>query len=245
MTASRKRELLANTESVHQLSAAEQAYQWIRLEILTFGMEPGSAVSEMSLSKMCGLPIAAIRAAVPRLRQDGLLINLNRRGQMVSPVTLENIEQTYEMRFLLEPAAAEKSVNRIDLKKLKKLDIKARAPTQSGVNKRASEVNSMLANRDFHVAIADSSGNQQLAKCLRDVHDRVMRFQYLLRHSEAGGLPWKNSHEDIIAAFEQTDTKMVNKAIREHIRKGRELTVNAVLSLPEFKQLHLTGESAG
>lgn len=219
------------------ISAAELAYRRIRLEILTFGLRPGATVSEASLARQFAMPIAAIRAALPHLRHDGLLINKNRRGQMVTPVTLDDIEQTYELRQLLEPVAAQYAVRRVDVEQLRELDSRARAPAHG--DDRDSEVESIFANRDFHVLIAEASGRHQLARFISALHDQTIRFQYLLRHSERGEHEWQHSHDEILAAFEQRDPERAAEAMRSHIRSGREFTLQAVLRFPEFGQLPL------
>jgi len=226
----------ADGNSPPPISRAEQAYRQIRLAILSFELRPGEVVSEGALADRFDLKIASVRAALPRLRQEGLLIN-QQRGQIVSPVTLQDIQQTYELRFLLEPAAAEKAVRRLDASVLRELDEQARAPTEPG--DRASELQSIFANRDFHVSIAQNCGNEQLLKYIRELQDETIRFQYLLRQSEAGGIPWQHSHENIIAAFEEKSPQKAAEAMKEHIRLGRSHTLQAVMELPEFQQLPL------
>ena len=175
------------------LSRTEQAYDRIRLEILTFGLLPGELISEVALAERFDLSLAAVRAVLPRLRHDGLLINKKRRGQMVSPVTLEDIENTYELRYLLEPRAAEKAVGNVNVDLLRKLDEPASVPTLS--SDRKTKLDAMIAHREFHLAIAAACTNEQLAQWIGHLNDKVLRFQYLdLRSSEVGGFGWRNNH---------------------------------------------------
>jgi DNA-binding GntR family transcriptional regulator len=226
------------------LSRTEEAYDRIRLEILTFGLLPGELVSEVALAERLELSLAAVRAVLPRLRHDGLLINKKRRGQMVSPVTLEDIENTYELRYLLEPRAAEQAVGNIDKGVLKKLNERASPATLP--SDRQTKLDAMFAHREFHLAIAAACTNKQLAQWICHLNDKVLRFQYLdLRSSEARGFGWRNNHADIVAAFDKGDPKKAAEAMREDVSGGRELVLQAIMDLPEFRKLNLTGSNLG
>ncbi len=54
-----------------------------------------------------GLGKSPIRAALPRLVQEGFVEKSSERGTFVAPLTLRAVRDTYQMRYLLEPAAAE------------------------------------------------------------------------------------------------------------------------------------------
>ncbi len=232
--------ITANPASSAPLSRTEQAHGRIRLEILTFGLLPGEMISEVSLANRFDLSIAAVRAALPRLRQDGLLINKKRWGQMVCPITIEDIEHTYELRSLLEPLAAKKAVKNLDAGRLRQLDEKVSAGQLFG--DRESGVDAIFAHREFHIAIATACGNSQLAKWISELLDKVVRFQYLdLRHSEARGISWQDCHQDIITAFENGDPQQAVEAMQADVNGGRELVLQAITNLPEFRKLNLGG----
>ena len=232
--------VIADGQSRNPLSRTEQAYERIRLEILTFGLSPGELISEVSLAERFDLSLAAVRAVVPRLRHEGLLINKKRRGQMVSPVTLEEIDNTYELRYLLEPKAVEQAVGNVDVAALRALDEKASAWTLAGGRK--SKLDAMFAHRQFHLAIAAACTNEQLAQWIGHLIDKVLRFQYLdLRSSEVGGFDWRANHAGILTALDEGDPQRAADAMRQDISNGRGLVLQAALGLPEFRRLNLGG----
>ncbi len=227
-------------ESSGRSSRAEQAYSRIRLEILTFGLLPGEMVSEVALTERFELSLGAVRAVLPYLRQDGLLINKKRRGQMVCPVTLDDIDNTYELRCLLEPVAAEKAVTRLNAETLRDLDEEVSAHILAG--DRESLVEAIFAHRDFHVAIAAACGIPQLARWISDLHDKVVRFQYLnLQNAEAQGVSWPDNHKDIINAFEDSDPQRAAEAMQEDVSGGSESMLQVILSRPEFREMNIAG----
>src|ERR1700757_4933025 len=88
-------------------SLSEQAYQRIRAEILFFQLAPGSRISESSLTERFSLRLAAVRTALVRLGQEGLIEKTDERTARVAPLTLEDVRDVYGLRIMLEPKAAE------------------------------------------------------------------------------------------------------------------------------------------
>ena len=242
MNSSRSDKQGGKSRNTDRLSSAERVYDRLHLEILTFGLIPGETFSEASLATRFDFPIAAVRAALSRLRQDGLMINKKRLGHMVRPVTLEDIHNTYEMRGLLEPVAVEKAIKYLDPEVLRKLDLELNKATRK--SDRKSQVKALFVHQEFHLTIAQASGNQQLEKWIRELSDHVLRFQYLdIRNSEISGQGWQDQHQDIITAIEQGNARKAAEAMKEDIAGGHELVMQAILNLPEFRKLNLGGSS--
>ena len=101
----------------------DRAYELLRLEILTFQLRPGERTSERLLAKRYGLGMAAVRAALPRLVQEGFVEKSAERGTMISPLTLRGVRDLYQMRYLLEPEAARLAAERgMDVAHIERLD---------------------------------------------------------------------------------------------------------------------------
>src|ERR1700689_1863046 len=99
-------------EGAESLPLMEKAYELIRLDILTFRLKPGEKTSERLLANRYGLGMSPIRAALPRLVQEGLVEKTAERGTFIAPLTLRDVRETYQMRYLLEPVAAELAADR-------------------------------------------------------------------------------------------------------------------------------------
>src|ERR1700723_2201104 len=103
---------LVGLDGADSLLLKERVYELIRLDILTFRLKPGEKTSERLLAARYGMGVAPIRAALPRLVQEGLVEKTAERGTFVAPLTLRAVRDTYHMRYLLEPAAAELAAER-------------------------------------------------------------------------------------------------------------------------------------
>src|SRR5690242_19964780 len=97
----------------------EIAYGRIRHAIVRLDLPPGAPVSEQQLVDEFGLTKAAVRAALARLRADGLLRSAPRRAHVVAPVTLHDVREVYELRLAVEPIAAAAAATRISSQELR------------------------------------------------------------------------------------------------------------------------------
>jgi len=219
----------------------DEAYELIYRDIITFQLKPGERISERVLLSRYNIGKAAIRTVLLRLEQEGLIANRGRKGHEVIPITLESIRNVLELRLILEPAAAEMAAGRADAGRLTKLS----GPT--GVDLSESnwkvDLKYLEANRDFHVAVADYSGNRQLATWIKHLHNLSFRTFYLL---EKSGIPiarGQESHDMILEALLTGDGKRAAKLTRAHLEQVRDYTLSAIVSLPELQQVEITANS--
>jgi GntR family transcriptional regulator, rspAB operon transcriptional repressor len=91
----------------------ELAHEKVRRLILTGELRAGESFSVVQLAAQCGVSRTPLREAVRMLQREGLLIGEPNRRFVVAPFSLEDIEQIYAMRLVLEDAAVRVSVPRM------------------------------------------------------------------------------------------------------------------------------------
>src|SRR6185503_17212063 len=87
-------------------SSGVEAHLRLRRAIVRLELPPSTPVSEASLTERFGLSRAAVRAALARLRAEGLVLAEPRRGHVIAPLTLRDVREVYDLRLLVEPAGA-------------------------------------------------------------------------------------------------------------------------------------------
>src|SRR3954452_7911966 len=156
------------------------AYDRLREAIVRVELEPGAAISEAQLVERFGFTKAAVRAALARLRADGLVLAEPRRGHVVAPLTMRDVLEIYDVRLALEPAAAEAAAGAVDAGELARLTKLARTD--------ADVAEFLAANREVHLAIMRAAGNERAAAILERLLDDSERARILaLRAGAAGG----------------------------------------------------------
>ncbi len=92
---------IAATHADRTANLSERAYQQIRSEILFYQLRPGSRVSEASLVTRFNLRQAAVRSALLRLMQEGLIDRTDERSPRVAPLTLKDVRDIYGLRKII------------------------------------------------------------------------------------------------------------------------------------------------
>lgn len=188
----------------------EHAYTLLRKEILSLGLPPGVEVSEQRLVADFGLSKASVRAALARLRADGLVTAIPRRGHQVAPVTLRDINEVFQLRILLEPEAAALAAGNLTERELRPTVARTYDPRS-----RASIHNFLNANRELHVLVADASGNGRLARSIAQLLDEGERAVHLALAAGAGenGLRIIHEHDELIDALIAGDSAAARRSM--------------------------------
>jgi DNA-binding GntR family transcriptional regulator len=102
-------------------SLADEAYARIRRRIVGCELAPGAQVTEGQLVETHGIGKTPVREALQRLAQEGLVQPIRRSGYRIVPITLRDVRDLFGLRLIVEPAAAELAVGRLDLARLREI----------------------------------------------------------------------------------------------------------------------------
>ncbi|KAB2874165.1 MAG: GntR family transcriptional regulator, partial [Burkholderiaceae bacterium] len=83
---------------------AEQVYRALRDRLRSGAIGAGEVLQEVPLAAQLGVSRTPVREAMARLASEGLLAS-DRRSFAAPALTLADVDDIYELRFLLEPAA--------------------------------------------------------------------------------------------------------------------------------------------
>ena len=87
--------------------ATQVAYDRLRNEIVTLALPPGMLVNERELCARLGVTRLTMIPALHRLAESGLVSILSRRGILISPIDVLDVQQVFDARQALEGKAAE------------------------------------------------------------------------------------------------------------------------------------------
>lgn len=86
-------------------STEDQVYETLRLEIMG-GLEPGTPLRLSSIAERLGVSTMPVRAALRRLEREGLVRQTARKGAVVAPLELHDIQEIQSIRWGIEGLAA-------------------------------------------------------------------------------------------------------------------------------------------
>jgi DNA-binding GntR family transcriptional regulator len=206
----------------------ERVYKLLKDSILNGDLEPGQKLSQGRLAKQMKVSRMPIRQAIERLRTEGLIENAPYKESKVANFSHKDIEETYNLRALLESYSARLAVCNIraeDLKELKKINKKME---ECFFKKNYGKVN--INNKKFHLTIYNRSGNNRLYNIIKNLWNNFPK-DIFWKFSERV----KNSileHKKIVRAIEKGDEQIVEQLIFQHI----ENTKNRLLKITDQSQ---------
>ena len=100
-------------EYMKKESLKQQAYNIIKSKIVTCEYPPNMLLNEEKLKEEIGASRTPIRDALSRLEQEELVEILPKKGIVVAPLSIRQINAVYEVRMLVEPYAIKHYAYRI------------------------------------------------------------------------------------------------------------------------------------
>lgn len=214
------------TDDAQALSLGLAAYAALRRDILSCRHVPGALVTEAELMALYGIGKNSCRIALTRLAHERLIIARPRRGYQVAPITLKDVEEVFALRVQLEPMAARLAIGRVDTALLHRLEAACRDEYAVPVPRRIDTF--MDANKQFHLAVAQATGNERLLRTLSGLMDEMSRLVALGFNVQRVRPEIRHDHNSLIKAFEAGDEKAAETIARRHIEAFRTQTMEKV-----------------
>ena len=176
---------------------------------------------------MAGERSAGVGAALGFLHQAGFVESAGPRTQIVAPLTLASIREIFQLRNLMEPAAAQFAVGKIDISLLR--DLNAECEARSSFTDRNEGYRYLDANYRFHSAIVGATGMPHLQKWLAFIQESVLRIMWISLAAETRAQSWGGGHDEIIQALESGDREKVAEVCLEHLQKGQQIVYELIV----------------
>lgn len=82
----------------------------LRERILHGVIKPGGRINVRQLEKVFGVSHIPIREAIRRLEAEGLVVNVPQRGAVAAAASLNELEEVYDLRRIVEPIVVRRAV---------------------------------------------------------------------------------------------------------------------------------------
>jgi DNA-binding GntR family transcriptional regulator len=200
------------------MSLAEAAYHRLADMIVDGEILPGEPLREMRLATALGTSRVPVREALQRLHDDGWLVKVPRSGARVKLPTIEDVDEVFDLRTLLEVEAVRLAVRHVSLADADKL----RALVQKGTeaSERGDTRAIVHANGLFHASVAELSESKLLCQMLAMV-DRRVRWLFAAVAADRSGHSLQE-HADLVDALVARESDLAMSIIRKHINATRE-----------------------
>ena len=199
---------------------SDRVYQTLRDFLGSHRIRPGERLQEAAIALQLGVSRTPVREALARLHSEGLIASEG-RSYVVPELSDGDIEEIYELRDLLEPAAlAALAAAKPEAESLLPL---AGALDEAVTADRAGDVESFIeANARFHAAWQALVPNHRLVRAL-DLYSGHVRY---LRVLTLGGPAARRAAlagmRNLLAALRRGDAERAERATRDHLKVARQ-----------------------
>jgi DNA-binding GntR family transcriptional regulator len=194
---------------------APSGYEMLRDAITSGVLQPSQRLVEAELSETFGLSRAAVRTALVRLEQDGLVSHERHRGAKVRLITEREAVEIVEARAALESLAvrsAALNATKDDVAELRGLLREMRSLLKAGDLLRVSEVNARL-----HRRLLEISRNQTAIRLTSTLNSQLVRFQFRTILAPGRGPQSLAEHTAVVDAVAAHDPDAAERAMRTHL----------------------------
>jgi DNA-binding GntR family transcriptional regulator len=187
----------------------------VRNMIVDGRLSAGERINEVHLSENLGVSRTPLREALARLFQEGALDNRPRIGYSVRPLTLEEFEDIYAIRPLLDPEAL----------RLAGIPSAGRLDQLNAINDRLLRAKNpdtiITLDDEWHLELIAECPNKVLKDLIRQFIVRTRRYEIALMRERKNVTLASETHKVIMAALRRRDLESACASLRKNLQTGR------------------------
>lgn len=208
------------TDQKDNQSLTAKVFRYIRDCIIDGRYQSGDALVETKLAEELGVSRTPIREALKQLELEDLAESIPNRGVIVKGISVEDIDDIFTIRCILEGLAASWAATRIkqyDLDKLAEL-----IELMELYTRRQDSANLARLDSEFHDIIFTASSSRTLKHILGSLHQNTtFARQNSLTLPERAPKSLEE-HKEIYAALLAHDSDLAKSCIEKHIQTAGE-----------------------
>jgi DNA-binding GntR family transcriptional regulator len=189
----------------------------IRDAILNGDLAAGSRIDQAQLAADLNVSLVPVREALKKLEAEGFVQIVPRRGAFVTQTSLDDMEELYMARTILEGQAAYYAAERLtddDLATLKALNAEMKEALESHNLSRFME-----CNRRFHFIIYDAAQNRYLSNMIASLWELAERYRFRYVYFTDQAPIIQEEHQKILDACVAHNKAQLRDAIAYHMHQ--------------------------
>lgn len=195
--------------------ATNSNYDALREAIVNGDIAPNARLVESDISTTFDMSRGAVRTALIRLEQEGLVVREPHRGARVRQVSDEEAVEILQARAVLEGLAVRQTAERIDEAGIARLE--ACLTRQGELLELGDFLGASDANAELHATLLELSGHGTALRLIRSLNSQTVRYQHrtiLIPGRPAASLA---EHAAIVEAVVAGNPDGAESAMRTHL----------------------------
>jgi DNA-binding GntR family transcriptional regulator len=201
-------------------SASAAASEVIREAIIDGRLGPGARLKEEELARELGMSRTPVREALLLLQSEGLVESIPRRGATVRSYAVDDLDDMYQLRAVLEGYAARRAATRISADVVALLEESCARFDRLRASDDPRDL--VKENLFFHNVILDAAGSGRLVPLVRKVIELPLVYRSFYWYSPEQKLISEHYHKQLTRALGAGDAKRAEMIMTEHVLEARD-----------------------
>jgi DNA-binding GntR family transcriptional regulator len=200
-------------------SAADSAYRALRDAIIEGSLATNTRLTEVAVADDLGLSRTPVREAIKRLIMEGFLTRIPGEGLRVAGLDLDEIDQIFQIRLMLECYAARRAATLATAKEIAELrelasTMSARTPPRDATDMQVLTE----ANASFHRLILRAAKSPRLTTMLTAAVNLGLVLRTYRMYSERDIERSSRHHHEIADAIEARAPEWAASVMASHLQ---------------------------
>ncbi|MGJ7492771.1 GntR family transcriptional regulator [Variovorax sp. ZT4R33] len=178
-------------------------------------LPPGSRIVEADIARRMGISRAPVREAARRLERQGVLVSRPRHGFAVRTISVQEIDDLYEVRLSLELTSIELACRKADDAGLAR--VKALVDTMVREAATQAQDERIAIDLELHTLICELSGNAHLRRIFQNTQTELRMIIALIDAVYHDPTTVASLHYPIVDALQKRDAEAAKAAMRVHL----------------------------
>ncbi|MEZ5775221.1 MAG: GntR family transcriptional regulator [Hyphomicrobiaceae bacterium] len=198
---------------------AKELTRHLEDQIIFGELAPGARLLEEEIVQRFSVSRSPVREALHSLEREGLAVRRSRRGVWVSEIGLDDLDEVYTCRIVLEGLATELAAENRRTEDI--AEIRAVLAHMTAIHKTADTREFFRANLRLSVAIHSAAHNDTLKRLLATIGKQAHRYRYLA-YSRAREMMVASieGHREVLGAIEAGKGRMARQCMEAMIERS-------------------------
>lgn len=195
----------------------QQIYRFLRQDIVTCVIHPGSLLSEKEVSSRFNVSRQPVREAFIKLAEAGLVQILPQRGTFVRKISAQRVADGRFIREAVEIAVVRRAATEAAPAALMALEHNLQL--QKMVAQRHDMQAFLLLDDEFHLLIAQSINCELAWETVENIKATMDRVRFLTLSKVSPPESLIEQHEEILRMLRNKDADGAEQAMRQHLQE--------------------------
>ena len=163
--------------------------------------------------------------AFKQLESEGLVHHFPSRGTFVTNLTVQDVEEIFQLREMFELTALKSAIHRITEEELRYIEGRLRYLDDKKSEEPSTKEEFYGSDRELHELIMKYSGNSRMVKFHRTLEAQLERLRRISSMTPMRLSKSRQEHLDILNALSDRDLDAATDALRLHLRNIKSSTL--------------------